>query len=177
MANLASNRWIQLGAASIIAVAIGAVIGASLSTSEGSASAEDADVPVVTERVLFTTGSSPDPQNVIELPITGEGAVAAGWKDPVLCSPGRGRYFTKGTATEGEQYVLMFNRQSELIGVYNFAFTEKPRPWKKIEELLGPGGVDVVPTEHWGIFTYFVDPTRACKTTEAGEGTRPAFIP
>jgi len=176
MANIASNRWIQLSAASIIAVVIGTAIGASMSTSEGSASTEDVSSPLVTERVLFTSGGL-DPLNVIEVPITGEGAVAAGWEDPVLCAIGRGRYFTKGTATEeGEQYVLMFNRQNELIGLYNFAFSEMPPPWKKMEEISGPGGVEVVPTDHWGLFTYFEDPTRACKTTEAKEGSRPYLI-
>ena len=84
------------------------------------------------ERLLFTTagtgaltpysrlgsstpgGSNGDQQ----LPVTLAEAVAAGWKDPVLCTPGRGRFFRKETEGEAVPYFLMYDRRDALIGVY-----------------------------------------------------------
>lgn len=180
MDSIASNKWIQLGVVVIVAVVVGVLVGPSLLGSDGgNESAADAEGSGVIERVLFSTGSTLDPQNIIELPVVPDNAVTAGWKDPVLCSVGRGRYFMRAAEEEREQYVLMYNRMKDkprLIGIYNYSFTEMPPPWKKIKYLNGAGGVEIVSEPHWGIFTYFWDPTRACKTTEAAEGTRPYLI-
>ena len=85
--------------------------------------------PAVGDRVMLTTGGSIAPIGAsygagvnptrwsVELPLTAAEAVAAGWKDPILCSPGRGRYFQKGTPEEGEPFFLLYNDQDELIGI------------------------------------------------------------
>ena len=85
----------------------------------------------------------------------------------------------KAAEDEREQYVLMYNRMKEnprLIGIYKYSFTEMPPPWKKLKYLLGAGGVEVVDKEHWGLFTYFWDPTRACKAQEGAVRDRPYLI-
>jgi hypothetical protein len=126
--------------------------------------------------VTFTTGGtklprpdgSPWPSSfaaeLIDLPITAADAVAAGWTDPILCSPGRGRYFTKGAAGEVEvdPYLLMYNDVDSLIGVYLYSTGEMPPPWEKDDVLLGGGGIPVVDFEHWGVFVYFQDSVKAC---------------
>ena len=38
------------------------------------------------------------------LPLTTAEAVASGWEDPILCSPGRGRYFWKGTPCSWQKW-------------------------------------------------------------------------
>ena len=94
-------------------------------------------------------------------------AIAAGWKDPHFCSQGRGRYFTK----EGESYLLMYGGEDEAIGVYQFTEREMPLPWRKTGEIVGGGGQIILDEEHYGLFMFFEDPTRACKTTEAKMGS------
>jgi hypothetical protein len=127
--------------------------------------------------VTFTTGGTTLPHpvgdnwpssfaaDIIDLPLTTADAVAAGWEDPILCSPGRGRYFTKGPAGEADPYVLMYNDVDELIGIYLYIKSEMPPPWDKIDELRGGGGIPVVDFEHWGLFVYFQDSVRACRVS------------
>ena len=174
MANVASNRWIQLGVASIIAVAIGAVIGTSLLSSEGGEAEGSAALATPRENVMFVTGEglvglgdpllvyggtgAAEELDLVNLPLTAADAVAAGLKDPGKCSAGRGRYFSKGTAGEGDPFVLLYNKADDLIGVYHFDFNETPPPFVKTAGLTEAG----VPSEHWGLFVYFVDPTNAC---------------
>ena len=107
----------------------------------------------------------------IELPLTATEAVLAGWKDPVLCRVGRGRYFQKGDVNEVEPYFLMYNSEDDLIGIYQFSEFEMPPPWERMDSLKGGGGLTIIDYPHWGLFVYFQDSTRACGTTEAGEGT------
>ena len=98
----------------------------------------------------------------MSLPLTAAEAVADGWTDPIFCSPGRGRYFQKGPAGEGEPFFLMYNGADELIGMYQFTRSETPTPWKRLDELRGGGGLTIIDFEHWGLLVYFQDPTRAC---------------
>ena len=44
-------------------------------------------------------------------------------------------------------------------------------PWRKISKLVGGGGLDVITEEHYGMFIYFGDNIRACKTGEAAAGS------
>jgi len=170
MGDLLSNRWIQLGVASIIAVIIGGVIGTSLLSSEGGATEGDG-AATPRENLLFTTGPSllgrgePGSEqvslelaNILNQPLTGGAAVAAGWKDTAQCSAGQGRFFTKGAAGEGEPYVLLYNKSNDLIGIYHFSLSELPPPFTKKAGLTEAG----LSAEHWGLFVYFVDPTNAC---------------
>ena len=171
MGDLLSNRWIQLGAASIIAVVIGGLIGTSLLSSEGGATGGDGVSATPREFVLLTTGPSllgrgePGSEqvslelaNLLNQPLTAAAAVAAGWTDPGQCSAGQGRYFTKGAAGEGEPFVLMYNKSDDLIGIYHFNLSELPAPFTKKAGLTEAG----LSADHWGLFVYFVDPTNAC---------------
>ena len=80
----------------------------------------------------------------MSLPLTAAEAVADGWTDPIFCSPGRGRYFQKGPAGEGEPFFLMYNGADELIGMYQFTRSETPTPWKRLDELRGGGGLTII---------------------------------
>ena len=57
--NIILNRWFQLGAASIIAVVIGAAIGTSLSPSAVGEVEEIAALVTPREKVLLTAGDAP----------------------------------------------------------------------------------------------------------------------
>ena len=96
--------------------------------------------------------------DLVNLPLTATDAVAVGWKDPGKCSAGRGRYFMKGNAGEGEPFVLMYNKTDDLIGIYHLDFNEALPPFMRMAKLTEAG----ISTEHWGLFVYFVDPTNAC---------------
>ena len=62
----------------------------------------------------------------VALPTTAAEAVSAGWKDPFLCSAGRGRYFQN--EVEETPYFLMFDHEDNLTGVYLFSESEMPFP-------------------------------------------------
>ena len=102
-----------------------------------------------------------------ELPLTAAEAVSAGWKDPLVCGVGRGRYFHREEEGAGDPFFLMYNADDELIGVYLYIKEEMPPPWQHVEGLVS-GGLPVLDSEHWGMFVYFQEPTRAC--TKAAEG-------
>ena len=200
MDNITANKWIQIGVKRVVPVVIAAVIGAviwSLITQSGSVdSVKDVAGTVATGSLSdkteggakvslrvgggITPGASSFASSVspamgkdfeIELPLTATEAVLAGWKDPVLCRVGRGRYFQKGDVAEVEPYFLMYNSEDDLIGIYQFSEFEMPLPWERMDSLKGGGGLTIIDYPHWGLFVYFQDSTRACGTTEAGEGT------
>ena len=106
----------------------------------------------------------------VSLPMTAADAVSAGWEDPFLCSSGRGRYF-QNKAVEVPAF-LMFNYEDRLIGVYLASESEMPSPWRLTEELSGGGGILLIEEDHWGLFVYFQDPTRACRTPKQALGAR-----
>ena len=174
MESLLLNRWIQIGAAALL---VGIVIGVIIpfSVFSGDSGAGLAPVrPLITAGGTAIQGGEGMPGGVagaeINLPKTATEAVAAGWKDPVLCSVGRGRYFQKGPEDEGDPYFLMFNHQDEFIGVYLYSDSEMPPPWRKLDQLLGGGGLPLIEREHWGLFVYFKDPLRAC-SADKGKAT------
>ena len=169
MWEMTSNRWIRYAALTfMVGAAVGAVVTFLIFSRGPSAT-------VLGDRVVFTSGGSiPTGAVVLEtdienfshyLPLTTAEAVAAGWEDPILCSPGRGRYFWKGTPDEGEPYFLLYTDQDELIGIYQFIQTEMPAPWRMVDELIGGGGLRLL-EEHWSLLIFFRDSTRAC-TSEA----------
>ena len=108
------------------------------------------------------------PAMIIDEPglTVGAEAVAVGWKDPLLCDQGRGKYFQK-VASEGFPYTLMYSSENELIGIYLISDTEKPAPWELTEEIKGGAG-PIIDYEHWGLSIYFRDPTRACSIKHSG---------
>ena len=181
MAELLENRWIRQ--AGVVAVAV--LVGIAISAVIFSRDPQDptlGPVKLTTGGTLYRMGPpNPGPmprtrpREVLDevLPLTGAEAVAAGWKDPLLCSQDRGKYYEK-VADEGIPYTLMYNSADELIGIYQFSKTEMPAPWKLTEEISG-GAAPVIDYEHWGLFIYFRDPTRACQTGGPKEEVGSAF--
>ena len=160
---------------------VGVVVGVAVSLS---ISASGSPTPSVGDRVLLASGASigdlgltpgahvvgAEPQIVEDLPLTVAEAAAADWRDPALCSPGRGRYFYKDPAEQGVPYFLMYDNEDQLIGIYLFTEAEIPlEPWKRMQDLL-VGGRPIIDFEHWGMFVYFRDPARACTTKSGWQG-------
>ena len=194
MVNLVFNRWVQVGVTGIIAVVVGVGIGVLVAESGSVDSVKDAagtvasgeftDESKLVGLVTLRTGGGFEARGesvrtlqlplgqdlAIELPLTAAEAVAAGWKDPVLCRVGRGRYFQKGPSGEGEPYFLMYNSLDRLIGIYQYSEAEMPPPWEQMDSLRGGGGLTLIDFPHWGLFVYFQDSTRACGTTEEQVG-------
>ena len=106
----------------------------------------------------------------MDLPLTAAEAVADGWTDPIFCSVGRGRYFQKGPAGEGEPFFLMYNGDDELIGMYLFTKFEAPSPWHRWDDLRGGGGKVLIDFEHWGLIVFLQDATQACGSGLATQG-------
>ena len=176
MANILLNRWFQLGTAIGITAVAGVVIGVLIAGSETVSSVKDVAGTVATGEfsdesefvgpVVLTTGPSiaiitnygGEPRmsrdaTDVTLPLTAAEAVAAGWKDPILCSVGRGRYFQKGPVGEGEPHFLMYNTADQLIGIYHFSEAEMPPPWERWDSLVD-GGLTLIDFEHWGLFVF-----------------------
>ena len=115
MESLLLNRWIQIGAvALLVGIAIGVLI--PFSVFSGDSGTGLAPVrPLITAGGTAIQGGEGMPGGVagteINLPQTATEAIAAGWKDPVLCSVGRGRYFQKAPEGDDDPYFLMFNHQ------------------------------------------------------------------
>ena len=111
---------------------------------------------------LILTGN---PQNTgLNIPISTAGASAAGWIDPMLCAPGRGRYFTKD---DSANLVVLYNNAENVTGVYLRSDGEMPEPWKKTDALKGGGGVEIINQEHWGLYAFFNDPIKACQRPDS----------
>ena len=198
MVELLFKKWFQVGAASTITAVVGLVIGVLIAGSESIGSVKDVAGTVATGEVEEETGfvglvtlmSGTAPvargeferdlalgvDNAIELPLTTVEAVAAGWKDPVLCSIGRGRFFQKGSLGEGEPYFLMYNSVDNLIGVYLYSEAEMPPPWERHDLLAGGGGLTIIDYPHWSLVVYFRDPVRACRGGE-GRGVLSMYSP
>ena len=171
MAGLVQNRWARVSAGYVLSGVLLVVIIVVL------VSAGDSSAVSVGDRMFLTSGGTAHESGHIpgaiaklgsqitvdvNLPLTAAEAVAAGYTDPIYCAPGRGRYFQEGPAGEGYPFLLMYNGLDELIGIYHIIKNEMPEPWKQMDKLLGGGGLTVVDYEHWGLFVYYQDPTRAC---------------
>jgi hypothetical protein len=55
-----------------------------------------------------------------------------------------------------------------MIGVYLYSMAEMPQPWARTDKLLKSGGSALLNFEHWGLFIFNDDPTRACTTRAEG---------
>ena len=74
-----------------------------------------------------------DPQTPgLNIPLSTIDASANGWIDPMLCAPGRGRYFTK---EDSANLVVLYNNAETISGVYLRSDSEMPAPWKKTDAL------------------------------------------
>ena len=111
---------------------------------------------------LILTGN---PQNAgLNIPLTTVDATTAGWIDPILCAPGRGRYFTKD---DSSNLIVLYNNYENVAGVYIRSDVEMPEPWEKIDSLKGGGGIELIDKEHWGLYTFFSDPIEACQRSDS----------
>ena len=109
------------------------------------------------------TGTSQTPG--LNIPLSTIDASANGWIDPMLCAPGRGRYFTK---EDSANLVVLYNNAETISGVYLRSDSEMPAPWKKTDALKGGGGMEIINQEHWGLYAFFNDPIQACQRPDAG---------
>ena len=109
------------------------------------------------------TGTSQNPG--LNIPLSTIDASANGWIDPMLCAPGRGRYFTK---EDSANLVVLYNNAETISGVYLRSDSEMPAPWKKTGALKGGGGIEIINQEHWGLYAFFNDPIQACQRPDAG---------
>ena len=159
MAQLWQNTWVRMGGWGVLMVVVGVVI----SFVAFSGSGETASV--VDDHVSLVGAASAGLSE--QLPLTGAGAVAAGWQDPVLCDQARGKFFQKDTPGEGLPYFLMYDNVDDLIGIYQFSLAEMPPPWKYYETLEG-GGKSIIDFPHWSLIVYFVDPLQACARPDKG---------
>ena len=112
--------------------------------------------------------ASPSGLPSYSIPINVDEAIAQGWPDPIFCSQGRGKYYSNPVFN----YIIMYNGDGNPIGIYQYSEESKSAPWWKTKEILS-GGLKVVEQEHYGLFIFFADATRACsagqqKSTKTG---------
>lgn len=152
--NYLRERFIQFG---IIGIVLGIVIGILIPMFIGG----DGSSTSVGDRLLLTG----NPQTAgLNIPISTADASAAGWVDPMLCAPGRGRYFTKD---DSANLVVLYNNAEKVAGVYLRSDGEMPEPWKKTDTLKGGGGMEIINQEHWGLYAFFNDPIKACQRPDS----------
>ena len=150
----------------IVGLAIGVVVGILIPMFIGG----DGSYISVGDRLILTG----NPQNTgVNIPISTAGASAAGWVDPMLCAPGRGRYFTKN---DSANLVVLYNNAEKVVGFYLRSDGEMPEPWKKTDALKGGGGIEVINQEHWGLYAFFNDSLRACERPDSSTSHTQNFL-
>ncbi len=150
----------------IVGLAIGVVVGILIPMFIGG----DGSYISVGDRLILTG----NPQNTgVNIPISTAGASAAGWVDPMLCAPGRGRYFTKN---DSANLVVLYNNAENVVGFYLRSDGEMPDPWKKTDALKGGGGIEVINQEHWGLYAFFNDSLRACERPDSSTSHTQNFL-
>ena len=150
----------------IVGLAIGVVVGILIPMFIGG----DGSYISVGDRLVLTG----NPQNTgVNIPISTAGASAAGWVDPMLCAPGRGRYFTKN---DSANLVVLYNNAENVVGFYLRSDGEMPDPWKKTDALKGGGGIEVINQEHWGLYAFFNDSLRACERPDSSTSHTQNFL-
>ena len=95
-----------------------------------------------------------------QLPSTLLEATTNGWSEQSACIQNTGKIFAKGNLP----YLLTYNTQNELIGVYLISKSEKPLPWKKLES-LSAGSKTIIAYEHWSLVVHLKNPANACEST------------
>ena len=153
--NYLRERFIQFGIAGII---LGLLIGILIPIFIGSGASNKS----FGDRLILTGTSQTSGLNI---PLSTIDASANGWIDPMLCAPGRGRYFTK---EDSANLVVLYNNAETISGVYLRSDSEMPAPWKKTDALKGGGGMEIINQEHWGLYAFFNDPIQACQRPDAG---------
>ena len=150
----------------IVGLAIGVVVGILIPMFIGG----DGSYISVGDRLILTG----NPQNTgVNIPISTAGASAAGWVDPMLCAPGRGRYFTKN---DSANLVVLYNNAENVVGFYLRSDGEMPDPWKKTDALKGGGGIEVINQEHWGLYAFLNDSLKACERPDSSTSHTQNFL-
>ena len=110
-----------------------------------------------------------------ELPYTGADAVELGLQDPILCSFGRGKFYLSDEYYKDSEYLIVYNYEDKISGLYLFTENVMPKPWLKLDELRGGGGLPVVAKEHYGLFVLFRDPNDSCKGSGKSSPQSPVY--
>ena len=106
----------------------------------------------------------------VELPMIASQATVGGWVDTFLCEAGKGtfHYKLKPESDEKLEYLLIYNADDVLIGVYFFSNdTTLTEPWKIAEDLT-PNNIMLIDHPHSNIVLYFGNPIGSCKKSDAG---------
>ena len=101
----------------------------------------------------------------VDLPLTAAEAVAAGWEDPIICLPRKGRYFRKEIDGQLTSQLLMYNNEDQLLGIYMISKNEMPPPWERV---CAVRGVPELEYEHWAMEVLFRSPKLACGARKLG---------
>ena len=117
----------------------------------------------VGDRLILSGG--PRDSVSVDLPLTAAEAVAAGWADPIICFPRKGRYFRKEIDGQLTSYLLMYNQEGQLRGMYNFSNDEMPPPWERVCGLRGVPELDDV---HWALEVTFRSSQLVCGARPIG---------
>ena len=94
------------------------------------------------------------------LPTTLLEAKNNGWVEQNSCIANKGKYLTQ----KDSQYLLIFNIQNELIGIYLISESEKSLPWTKTE-VLSVGSQNIIDYPHWNLVVNLKNPSNACTST------------
>ena len=106
----------------------------------------------------------------VELPMIASQATVGGWVDTFLCEAGKGtfHYKLKPESDEQLEYLLIYNADDVLIGVYFFSNdTTLTEPWKIAEDLT-PNNIMLIDHPHSNIVLYFGNPIGSCSLSGAG---------
>ena len=132
------------------------------------ACSKDRKTDVPTAKLVNNTASGM--VTSVELPMLASQATAGGWVDTFLCETGKGtfHYKLKPESDEKLEYLLIYNADDVLIGVYFFSNdTTLTEPWKIAEDLT-PNNVMLIDHPHSNIVLYFGNPIGSCKKSDAG---------
>ena len=157
MERILLQRWFQLTVGGIVAFVLGIVVWL-LGYGGPLAAIERPD------RVVLHGGS---PTLAAPLPLTAPEAAPAAWTEPAgKCITDQGRFFHK----EGQPYVLIYNLEGSLIGMYLFREQEMSSPpWRFFEaetELRYYYRVLKQPDlgfDHWALSIYFKASSGPCR--------------
>jgi hypothetical protein len=147
------KKWFWLGVGGLVMAVLGGVVAIQVKP--------ESTILSLGDQVMLADGAvNRQPQAV---PLTAAEATTEGWTQQGSCVEGKGRYFKKGT--QGQiAYLLTFNADDELIGLYLFSKEELPSPWDPVEQLVAAGAT-LLDFAHWSLPVYFLDPQTACTKT------------
>ena len=120
-----------------------------------------ADSPVLgqPDRVVLSNATG---SGLESIPLTATEAATAGWEDPKKCVVYKGRHFQKESGGKRLPYLLLYQENDELLGIYFFSETDMPPPWKPMPE--GKEMVSFMNFDHWGLSVYVRDSVAPCGT-------------